>query len=53
MALRLRTALLTLILVGDIDWRVVRAICEVAVLRWSGVICDEGGDSVATLADLP
>jgi hypothetical protein len=45
--------LLTLILVGDIDWRVVRAICEVAVRSWSGVICDEGGDSIATLADLP
>jgi hypothetical protein len=45
--------LLTLILVGDMDWRVVRAICEVAVERWSGVICAEGSDTVASLADLP
>jgi hypothetical protein len=46
-------ALLTLTLVGDVDWRVVRAICEVAVQRWSGVICDEGSNTVASLADLP
>ena len=44
---------LELILVGDIDWQIVRALCEVAVERWSAVICDEGSDSVASLADLP
>jgi hypothetical protein len=45
--------LLELVLIGDMDWRVVRAICEVAVERWSGVICDEGSDHVSSLADLP
>jgi hypothetical protein len=40
-----------LILVGDVDWDIVRAICRRATRQWSAILCDEASGFDAFLDD--